>query len=337
MVTNRLQLRSVTRVLAWTWCAILLASGTCWTKLVGPRNPFDGVLDADLVVIVKESGQSAFSVEEVFLGTASIGDIIALPDFKLSTPQRDGPDIVEATTEETRILMFLRRGPAQIWELTGFNDCLFWVQDPKQIFQLENMAKRAVDARQRWQNAAQIADAKERVAALWEFVFRQKYGRIFFEHTMEELRKAGTPAGDYIAEKFDSTPWNDRSPFYNEAGAYGSEALHERLISHLQKSLRAYEAFVLAAGWAPKDAFSHWNEYPESAKDLYGEIYYGLAGIASFKDPRDLPLIREAALRAVDFHLEEPCQAALDAFRSMPSGDNVPIIAAIQGEFPRLH
>ena len=337
MVTNRLRLRSVTRVLAWTCCAILLASENSWTKLAAPRNPFDGVLDAELVVIVRGAGPGAFAVQEVFLGGSSIGDMIALPDFKLYTPQKYGPDIVEATTERTRILMFLRRSDAQIWELIGFKDCFFWVQDPRQIFQLEDLAKRAVDARQRWQNAAQIADARERVAALWEFVFRQKYGRIFFEHTMEELRKAGAPAGDYIAEKFDSTPWNDRSPFYNEAGTYGSEALHQKLISHLQESQRGYEAFVLTSGWAPKDALSHWNEYPELAKDLYGEIYYGLAGIASFKDPRDLPLIREVALWAVDFHLEQPCEAALDAFRSMPSGDNVPIVAAIQGEFPRLH
>jgi hypothetical protein len=197
---------------------MLLASETSWPKLVAPRNPFDGVLDAEVVVIVKEVGSGAFGVEEVFLGAANIGDVIALPDFKLFTPQRYGPDIVEATTEKTRILMFLQRGAAQIWELTGFKDCFFWVQDPGQIIQLEDMAKRAVDARQRWRDAAQIADARERVGALWEFVFRQKYGRIFFEHTMAELRKAGAPAGDYIAKKFDSMPWNDRSPFYNEAG-----------------------------------------------------------------------------------------------------------------------
>jgi hypothetical protein len=99
---------------------MLLASETSWPKLVAPRNPFDGILDAEVVVIVKEVGSGAFGVEEVFLGAANIGDVIALPDFKLFTPQRYGPDIVEATTEKTRILMFLRRGAAQIWELTGF-------------------------------------------------------------------------------------------------------------------------------------------------------------------------------------------------------------------------
>jgi hypothetical protein len=112
--------------------------------------------------------------------------------------------------------------------------------------------------------------------------------------------------------------------------------LHEKLINNLQKARKAFEAFVSASGWAPKDAFSHWNELPESAKDLYGEIYYGLDGIGSFHDPRDLPLIREAALWAVDNHLEKPCEAALDAFRSMPESANVPVIAAIRREFPRL-
>jgi hypothetical protein len=195
MQTNRLRSRPIARVLPWACCAMLLASQTSWPKLVAPRNPLDGVLDAEVVVIVKVVGSGAFGVEEVFLGETNIGDVIALPDFKLFTPQRYGPDVVEATTEKTRILMFLRRGAAQIWELTGFKDCFFWVQDPGQIIQLEDMAKRAVDARQRWQHAAQITDARERVAALWEFVFRQKYGRIFFEHTMAELRKAGLQPG----------------------------------------------------------------------------------------------------------------------------------------------
>jgi hypothetical protein len=315
---------------------MLLANQTSWPKLVAPRNPFDGVLDAELVVIVKQTTPGAFAIEEAFLGSAKAGDVIALPDFKLFTPQRDGPDIVEAITEKTRILMFLRGGPAQVWELTGYDGCFFWAQDAGQVFQLENTAKRALDARQKWEQAARITEPRERVAALWEFVFGYRYGRTFFEHTMAELRKAGAPAGDYIAEKFDSMAWNDRSPFYNEAGAYGSEMLHEKLISHLQKAQEAYGSFVSASGWAPKDVFGHWNELPESAKDLYGEIYYGLAGIASFKNPRDLPLMREVALWAVDYHLKQPCEAALDAFRSMPNSDNVPVIAAIRREFPQL-
>lgn len=315
---------------------MLSANELAFAKLVAPRNTLDGVLDAELVVIVKQAGSGAFAVEEVFLGASKVGDVIALPDFKLFTPQRDGPDTVEALTEKTRVLMFLRYSAAQAWELTGYDGCFFWVQDAGQILQLEDLAKYALDARQDWEQAARITEPRERVATLWKFVFRYKYGRTFFEHTMTELRKAGAPAGDYIAEKFDTMSWNDRAPFYNEAGAYGSERLHEKLITDLEKDRKAYDAFVVRSGWGPKEVSSHWNELPESAKDLSGEIYYGLAGLASFKNRSDLTLIRDVALWAVQNHLEQTSEAALNAFRAMPDKDNPPGIAAIQSEFPDI-
>jgi hypothetical protein len=315
---------------------MLLARETFGAKLVTPRNPLDGVLDAELVAIVKQAGPDAFAVEQVFLGTVNPGDVIALADFKLFTAQENGPDLVEASTENTRILMFLQRDTAKTWELTWYKDCFFWVQDRGQVFQLENMAKRALQVRHRWEQAAQIAEPRERVRALWEFVFPRRYSVSFFEHTMAQLRKAGIPAGDYIAEQFDGMSWNDRSLFYNEAGAYDSEKLHQKLIGDLRRDQGEYEAFVLTSGWDPKDIFSHWNELPESAKDLSGEIYYGLAGIASFKASGDLPLIRTVALWAAAYHLEQPCEAALGAFRATPNNDNLPVIAAIQREFPGI-
>jgi hypothetical protein len=336
MLGDWLRCGRAVRGLALVCCAALMTGEPSCAKLVAARNPLDGVLDAELIVIVKHAGSGAFAAEEALLGTARAGDVIAVPDFKLSAPQENGPDIVEAITENTRILMFLRRSAAGTWERTGYDGCFFWVQDAGQISQLENIAKRALDARERWEKAAQIGEPIERVAALWEFVFRYKYGRTFFEHTMAELGKAGVPAGDYIAEKFDSMSWNDRSPFYNEAGVYGSEKLHEKLISDLAKDRKAYEVFVSRTAWNPKDIFSHWNELPESAKDLYGEVYYGLAGIASFKARGDLPLIRTVALWAVENRLEQPCEAALHAFRDMPDPENLAVISAIQKEFPEI-
>ena len=317
-------------------CSLLLTREPASAKLVAARNPLDGVLDAELVAIVRQAGPGEFAVERVFLGGAKTGDVIGLPGFKLSTPQADGPDIVEAITEDTRILMFLRHGAADSWELTGYTNCFFWVQDSGQSFQLQDKAERALDTRQRWEEATRIAEPGARVAALWEFVFGFKYGRTFFEHTMKELRKTGALAGDYIAEKFDSMSWNERSPFYNEAGAYGSELLHEKLINDLTRDREAWEAFVLRSGWNPKDVSSHWNGLPESAKDLYGEVYYGLAGIASFKARRDLPLIQTVGLWAVAYHLEQPSEVALRALKEMPDSANLPVIAAIEKEFPEI-
>jgi hypothetical protein len=47
-----------------------------------------------------------------------------------------------------------------------------------------------------------------------------------------------------------------------------------------------------------------------------------------------LPLIREIARWAVNHQLEQTCKAALDAFRTMPDQDNLPVISLIWEKFP---
>jgi len=73
---------------------------------------------------------------------------------------------------------------------------------------------------------------------------------------------------------------------------------------------------------------------PENVKDIYGDIYYGLAGLASFRDEDDLPMIRDIARWRSSMDLEQTCEAALDAFRTMPDKDNLPVISLIWKKFP---
>src|SRR5690348_10354693 len=87
---------------------LVLATSEVLGKLVASRDPRNGVLDAELVVIVSHVAVDGFQVQEVFLGNANNGDSIELPGFRLFTPQREGPDIVEPITANTRILLFLR-------------------------------------------------------------------------------------------------------------------------------------------------------------------------------------------------------------------------------------
>jgi hypothetical protein len=76
-----------------------------------------------------------------------------------------------------------------------------------------------------------------------------------------------------------------------------------------------------------------WNHAPEEIKEIYGELYYGLAGLASFKDQADLPFMRELAMWAVGRRFKQTCDAALSAFRTMPDEANLPVINAIWREF----
>jgi hypothetical protein len=72
---------------------------------------------------------------------------------------------------------------------------------------------------------------------------------------------------------------------------------------------------------------------PENIKDVTGDIYYGLAGLADFHDRGDLPFTRTLALWSVKYHLEQTADAAVDAFRDMPDKANLPAIDTILKEF----
>src|SRR5687768_16308062 len=87
-----------------TICGCLLLLLLCMessARLVPPRDPREGVLDASLVSIVRPETVDCFRIEEVFLGDQSAGDLINLPGFKLYTIQEHGPELVEPMTPDT--------------------------------------------------------------------------------------------------------------------------------------------------------------------------------------------------------------------------------------------
>src|SRR5438132_7946686 len=92
-------------------CAALVAANAV-ARIVPYKDPFDSVLDAQLVVIVQPwPGEKAhlFKIEEVFLGDKKKGEDIELGDIQLQTVQEYGPPVIEPITPETRLLLFLQR------------------------------------------------------------------------------------------------------------------------------------------------------------------------------------------------------------------------------------
>jgi hypothetical protein len=202
------------------------------------------------------------------------------------------------------------------------------------VSQLWQTAEQAVALRQRWEQAANISGLRQRAEALWPFLSTQDYGADISEHTKSALQKIAPVSGDYFAEHFDDMPHWSRMDLFKDAGAYGGDKLHLKLTNYVKTQEERYERSVRTYKLNEQNVLDRWNTMPESVKDIYGDIYYGLAGLASFQRRDDLPVIREIARWAVKYGLEQPCEAALDAFRTMPDKDNLPVISLIWKKFP---
>jgi hypothetical protein len=64
-----------------------LVTLSAFARIVPSKDPLDGVLDAQLVIIARHSpveNSKLFTIEEVFLGIGKKGDSIDLGDFTLS-------------------------------------------------------------------------------------------------------------------------------------------------------------------------------------------------------------------------------------------------------------
>src|SRR5512138_486610 len=98
MKTNLTTSHRLLAALCGTLLLIFAASENTYAKLCLGRDPRAGVLDAEVVAIVKQAAGDFFEVVETFFGDSIVGDIIQLPDFKLATCQQYGPDLVEPIT-----------------------------------------------------------------------------------------------------------------------------------------------------------------------------------------------------------------------------------------------
>jgi hypothetical protein len=306
---------------------------TSAAKLIPLRDPRAGVLDASLVVLVKPEANDQFQIEEVYLGESNLADIINLPGFKLFTYQQYGPDIVEPTTPVTRILLFLRHTEEDTnsWEITAYGYCFFWVHTLDKVDDLRKMAKETVALRKSWEAARDESDERSRVEALWPYLWNN-HG-YFLRQTEAQLKKVGAAAGDYIAQQFNAMTHNQRMELVRDLAFYSSSYSHQVLLNHIKKMQQNYERFLEKHEPNAKDLIDNWNAAPDEIKNIYGELYYGLAGLAKFNDQSDLPYIRDLASWSLKYRFKQTCDAALEAFGLMPDRANLPIIASIWSEF----
>ena len=153
-------------VLRATLLLCLILPSTGFARIVPVKNPLDGVLDAQLVLIVRKGPNARlFRVDQVFWGDATPGDLIDLGEFQLATVQQYGPPVIDPIAPETRILVFLKHenDPSAPWQPTYFQEAYFWVQKPEDEQRLRNDAQRAVEARRQWEKA-EISPTRQRAS-----------------------------------------------------------------------------------------------------------------------------------------------------------------------------
>jgi len=295
-----------------------------------PHDPRAGVLDASLVVIVRQQSEGCFRIVETFFGDKQAGELLFLPDFELIDYEAN---TVEPIKRQTRILLFLQRKQDDSggWEVTQCGRCYFWVHTWFKVNRLRQMAKDTVALKRQWEAARDIPDERKRVEALWEFLWNNDW--CFHKYTKAELEKIGATAGDYTAEQMETLDMNQRRTILRDIGVFGSVKSHNILLTHLWKLQQTFEEYAEEQGVDWKGITDNWESVPTEIKDINGKLFYGLDGLASFKDSSDLPYIRELARWAVKYRFQQVCEVALRAFREMPEKENLPVMEAIWGEF----
>jgi len=331
--------------------AVLASTALCDAKIIPKRDPLDGALDATLIVIMKREAPGIFRVEESFLGAVGVGDLLQLPDFKLAVEDSSHPaagvERIEPIHNNTRILVFLK--PAEIqslgWDVAGPGNCYCWSHDPGNLDSLRAMALSALDLRRAWEAARDLPDERQRVEALWPYLWSP--GFTCHQQTKAALRKIGAVAGDYIAEQLNGMTYRQKTIMLRESGEYRSERLHAALILELKGQKAAWEKLLARRGtFATYDDVAppgRVRYYPprgprteaDEADEISGVLHDGFTGLGGFHDRNDLPFIRESALWGTKYRFKWVDDAILEAFREMPDKANLPVIEAIWKEYSK--
>lgn len=299
-------------------------------RLPPPQEPDNAVFTATEVIIVSPIKEDSYLVEETALGSLQPKEFVTLPGFKLVTYGKRGDEQPVTMDEQTRILLFLRpdeKDPKQ-FVVTDYGHAFFF-RDVKQIAELQTMAKAAVALRRRWEKAISIADPAERLEALWPYL--KNSSRACATMTIEHLARLNPLPGDYLAERLAKYPASERAGWMLLCRQFPSDKLHAALIVDVVSARRAFDAYLKAHGIERLAMMDHWNDgtLPDTVKDLYGEIYYGLGGIRSFKDPRDLPLFREWVPWLLRNQLDQSVEECVSMMGAFPTAKNLPVLKSI--------
>jgi hypothetical protein len=152
----------------------------------------------------------------------------------------------------------------------------------------------------------------------------------------EEVLKHTAPvSGDYFAEHFDELPHDQRMDLLRDAGEYSGDKLHETVKEFISEQEEIFDDYASAHALAGELNQEQWYSMPPAVTATTGYVYYGAAGLAKFHRRGDLRLFREIAIWGIKFAMDQPSEAALDAFRDTPDEENLPVLAAIRERFKR--
>lgn len=296
------------------------------------HDPKRGVLEASLIVIVRQVSPYKYCIEETLLGDKQAGELLFLPDFRIVERKDGWRKTEEPITPDTRILLLLMPDIEEPggWGICSRGECYSWVRNPERVVELRKAAEDALALRREWEAARDIPDARQRVKALWQYLWNHEY--LLHFQTKAELNKSDAVTTDYIASQLETLDMSQLWMLLSDFGGYGGIYSHNLLLAYMQKWREAYDREV-KDNPIEKGADPHNLRPPLGA--IRGKLSCGLEGLRRYKINADLPYIRDLAMWAINIQSISICIKALDAFREMPDKENVPVIEAILQGFSR--
>jgi len=326
------------RCLTYAPLLVLCIAAPALAETAPRQDPNDAVFTATAVVIVAPDKPDTFTIERSYRGDLAIGSKIELPKFKLITYGLLQEPHVQPLTDDTRILMFLRpdaKNPA-VLEITDWGYAYF-TRDVAKIDELEAIAKRAIALHKKWQDARDLPDRQDRVEALFPYLLEWRPDARQHRHTdrscrtltLAELAKLNPASGDYLATRLATVSPRDREHLLQDISELPSPAAHGAAIVSVDRALERFSTYLADHNLKTLDARKNWLDLPEQLQDDYAIAYYGLAAVASFKDPTDLPYFRRLVSLLVANNFDGPLEMCLRAMAANPVAENVPVLVSI--------
>ena len=107
---------------------------------------------------------------------------------------------------------------------------------------MRNAAEDALALRREWEAARDIPDARQRVEALWQYLWNNE--ELLHDHTKAELKKSGAVTTDYIVSQLENLDMVQLFMLLPDFKEFSGHSSHKVLVSYLQKWREAYDREV---------------------------------------------------------------------------------------------
>jgi len=305
-----------------------------------PDHRYGGYL-ATHVAIVKAVDKDNYQVEEVFQGKFNTKEVLNLPyiyrsyffslHLRSSVASRSGKPRPfkreNILNSDTRILVYLKlkeKDGKEGLKIVQQGESFFIVRSLKAVSRLREMAKSSIQLQKVLKKASITKVPKKRMDVLWPYFFECRKSFYLKNYCGRLTYELGKPAGDYILERIkDLEDWQRRDLF-QLFPSYNNKKMHEFLKKHLKLQPKVY--MVLLKETTP-------TEKSKVEERISNELLSGLIGLGGFNNYKDLNLIQNLTVWALNHGLKNGSKGGILAFRNLPHKKNLFIMERVWEKF----